>query len=295
MGTMCPAAEPGFRVDASQPLSARYHNGLLSVHSLKSPWEQVLKAIREKTGTRFHHTLPLRESVSVSIAGLPVKQAFIRLFGPEASFIFQYPGGISGAPAAPRDVWILGPVIKSCRDASKQPAGPRGRASRASANQESAAKRVEADGSPIDSTLQNDEIIDYLTTMSQDHDPATRAQAISALAQLGKGKETEMQIALNAALYDEDAMVRGAALQALAGQSASEAVGTLRQALQDPDPDVRILAVESVPPGITGRALLEEALSNAEETVRVIAWERLRQEQASSEKRQLSYGRRNTL
>lgn len=278
MGAMRSAAEPDSRVDASQAMSVRFHKGILSVHSLRKPWEQVLKAIQDKTGTHFHHTLPLREPVSVSIAGLPIEQALIRLFGPEASFIFQYPGGISGAPAAPRDVWVLGPVFKDFRDATKQPAGPRARASLASADQESPAKRPEADGGPIDSTLPDAELIDYLTTMSRDPDPATRAQAISALVQFGKEEEAGIQFALDAALYDEDAMVRGAALQALAGSGAQEAIGPLRQALRDPNPDVWTLAVESVPPGSRGRALLEEALSDTEETVRVIAWERLRQE-----------------
>ncbi|MGH8488602.1 MAG: hypothetical protein ACREXS_07010 [Gammaproteobacteria bacterium] len=39
-------------------------------------------------------------------------------------------------------------------------------------------------------------------------------------------------------------------------------MGQLRQALQDPDPGVRILAVHNVVPGKEGKALLEEALSD---------------------------------
>ena len=54
-------------------------------------------------------------------------------------------------------------------------------------------------------------------------------------------------------------------------------MGSLWQALEDPDPGVRIMAVDSVAPGKEGEALLEEALSDADETVRVMAAERLKQ------------------
>ena len=40
---------------------------------------------------------------------------------------------------------------------------------------------------------------------------------------------------------------------------------------------LRIMAVDSVAPGQEGEALLEEALSDADETVRVMATERLKQ------------------
>ena len=51
---------------------------------------QVLKDIRQETGMRFHHAFPLKGSVSIFLAALPVKQALAQLFGPEASFIFHY-------------------------------------------------------------------------------------------------------------------------------------------------------------------------------------------------------------
>lgn len=86
-----------------------------------------------------------------------------------------------------------------------------------------------------------------------------------------------MQIALDAALSDKHPSVRGAAFQALASRGGPEAMGPLWQALDDPDLGVRILVVESVAPGKEGEALLEEAPSDADETVRLMAAERLKQ------------------
>ena len=68
--------------------------------------------------------------------------------------------------------------------------------------------------------------------------------------------EAEVHNILDAALSD-DPGVRGAALQALVSRGGPEAMGSLWQALEDPDLGVRILAVESVAPGEEGEALLK--------------------------------------
>ena len=87
-----------------------------------------------------------------------------------------------------------------------------------------------------------------------------------------------VQSSIDAALTDEDARVRGQALQALASREGAEAMPQLWQALHDPDPGVRILAMENVGSGEQGKALLEEALSDEDEVVRAVATARLKAE-----------------
>ena len=55
-------------------------------------------------------------------------------------------------------------------------------------------------------------------------------------------------------------------------------MGHLWRALRDPSAEVRIMAVESVEPKDQGIALLQEALSDVNETVRSMAANRLNQE-----------------
>ena len=141
---------------------------------------------------------------------------------------------------------------------------------------ESLSKRSEAEGGLTDPALYDSEVIAQLTVMAQDKNPGTRLQVLSALAQSGKANETELQTAIDAALSDKDPSVRSAAHQALASHGGPEARIALAS-LEDPDQGVRIMAVDSVAPGKEGEALLEEALSDADETVHVMAAERMKQ------------------
>lgn len=87
--------------------------------------------------------------------------------------------------------------------------------------------------------------------------------------------KTTVQSAIEAALTDKDARVRGQALQALTSRDGAEAMPQLWQALRDPDPGVRILAIENAGSGEQGKALLEAALSDEDESVRAVARARI--------------------
>lgn len=280
--TAAPAASSGENAtklfDAAQALRVRFQDGLLSLEAAQQPWTQVLKGIQQETGMRFHHAFPFKGSVSIFLAALPVTQALEQLFGPQASFIFHYPPGVSGELAVPRDVWVLGTVREGAAESPRQAKlESHDRALPAPGELESLSQLAEPEGGLTDPGLDDPEVIAQLTVMAEDKDPGTRVQALAALAQSGRAEETEVQTAIDAALSDKDPSVRGAAFQALASRGGPEAMGSLWQALEDPDLGVRILAVESVAPGKEGEALLEAALSDADETVRVMAAERLKQ------------------
>jgi len=122
------------------------------------------------------------------------------------------------------------------------------------------------------------EEIDKLLEMAQDDDPTIRAQALSDLSQSGKDSGGTIRSALAAALTDEDARVRGHAVQILAGRGASEEMEDLWQALSDPDPYVRAMVVRTAVLNDQGIALLLEAGSDEDATVRSDAAFRLKQE-----------------
>src|SRR5262249_42330137 len=73
------------------------------------------------------------------------------------------------------------------------------------------------------------------------------------------------------ALADEDPTVRGYAVQLLATQGRADAVLSLRQALDDPDPAVRMRVIESIAHQEEGVPLLREALADRDEAVRSMA------------------------
>lgn len=98
-----------------------------------------------------------------------------------------------------------------------------------------------------------------------------------AYGELELGADDTVRSTFEAALADRDASVRGQALQALAIRGGSEAMEHLRQGLRDSDPGVRIMAVERVEPRDEGIALLQEALADADETVRSLAASWLKQ------------------
>jgi HEAT repeat protein len=126
--------------------------------------------------------------------------------------------------------------------------------------------------------LGDEETIDGLIGMTRDEDPEIRLQALATLSQGAEGSavdKTTVQSALEAALSDRDAQVRGQALHALVNLVGADALPQLRQALRDPDPGVRILAIESAGSGEQGKALLEEALADKDESVRAVARSRL--------------------
>ena len=223
-----------------------FRDGLLSVEAKAGTWMQVLTEITEQTGIRFHHSLPFAGSVTVSFVNLPVRQAIERLFGPDADFMFRYDGTAYSSVSLPKEVWVLGKVRGG--GAGGQQSAPANTAG-VDSNQEHvgtgrADKHEAAEESPIDK-----ESIDDFIAMSRDEDPQMRRQAIVTLANSGKGGEDGAVVtALDSALTDEDASVRGYAVQALAKRGGSKAMGHLWQALRDPDADVRIMAVESVEP-----------------------------------------------
>jgi hypothetical protein len=237
---------------------------------------------------QFHISAPLTGTVTVSCTELPVKQALERLFGPEADFVFRYPEGAPQPLAVPQEVWVLGkveaanaralPITASKAVLGSEKSPPSIGLDPAMEGSNQSVTDAVAPDAPEDIVEHDEETLEELVEWARsDKDAETRVQALSSLSSHAEADEGAVESVLDAALTDKDPGVRGYAVQAIASRKGPAATEQLRQALKDSDPGVRIMAVDSVVPKEQGLALLQEALSDADELVRTIARDRLKQ------------------
>ena len=291
-GQLTPAFDSPAAIDQLNPVTAvakrvSLRDGLLSIHARQAAWAQLLHEITKQSGIRFHYAIPLEGSVTTSFTDLPLKQALKRLFGPEANFIFRYPQKADQASpgGVPAEVWILGEASGARVDASRSTAEHKSSALGSDAAASDPPDQDDPSSVETENSHAERENIDTLLETTRAEDPMLRMQALSALAASDKADdETIVRSALDAALADEDAGVRGQAVQALANRGGPEAIGLLRQALRDSEPSVRLMAVDSVVPQEQGIALLQEALSDGDETVRYRAASKLKEGGIASDK-----------
>jgi len=122
-----------------------------------------------------------------------------------------------------------------------------------------------------DKTAQTEALLDA----ARSDQPSTRLRALQLLDQSGyPDNETALSVladALTAGLKDGDPMIRGYAIQALATRGGDEAMGYLHQALSNPNPSVRATVLSSVAGKDEMRPLVDEALSDPDQSVSRLA------------------------
>ncbi len=119
--------------------------------------------------------------------------------------------------------------------------------------------------------------VDFLISSAKSDQPDTRLQALSLLHRTRYADERTILAALSEALVDKDTSVKGYAIQALGERGGVAALGSLRRAFSDPDPSIRMMVVAGIVPEDQGLALLQEALIDDDETVRLAAAAKLAQ------------------
>jgi HEAT repeat protein len=110
-----------------------------------------------------------------------------------------------------------------------------------------------------------------LVQAAQNDQSVVRLQALQLLHHGGLGDDATVLSALSGALADADMAVKRYAVQALAERGGPEALGSLRDALRDPDPSVRQMIIERViqlVPSDQSLPILREALADEDATVR---------------------------
>jgi HEAT repeats len=243
----------------AKTVKVNFKNGLLSVASKAGTWRQVLNAITEHTGIRFHHALPLDGLVTVSFANIPVRQAIERLFGCEPDFVFRYDAKPNSSASFIKEVWISGNAE----------------------NNNKLLIPVQVEQLAVDNSSGNAEVtrteFDRLMELTRSSNAATRVEALSILKESGTGDQEDIRADLAAALAEQDPKVRNLAVKAIASEGGQEAVSQLSRVLHDPDLSVRIAAIGSMPLEGGGSALLREALADPYGIVRSLAQDRLQE------------------
>jgi len=117
-------------------------------------------------------------------------------------------------------------------------------------------------------------------------DADARLQSLTTLAGSNDRTDPAAQVAFRAALSDDVADVRAQGVWALSKEGGPQAIEVLRDALQDRDATVRLMAVDSTKADQEGGMLLEHALADSDETVRTAAARKIREiEHQSNEER----------
>lgn len=225
----------------------RVSNGLLSVSVRNQSLGRVLKEIERQSGIAFHVSGEIAaHRFSLTLREVPLDKALAQLLSDFDSV--HYFGAQNSSARGLQAVWIYpqGQGLASARDHERASAGPRSGAD-------------PAYRSPVQ--------------QAADADPAIRAQALSALAE---GSEPGVdpataRAALQAALADPDPQVRAQALNGLVSADRDAAFAYQLQGLRDADPAVRLMAVGTLEAQGQGMALLQAALNDPDEEVRLAA------------------------
>jgi hypothetical protein len=268
------------------PLRIQYQQGHLHVSLHHAPWDQVLYALERQTGIPIQVKGQLSGTVTQAFDHLPLEQGLRRLFN--AHVVVFYEGR---AQARVSRVWLVPKTADTPPSAA-----PSSFVAAVDAAPESDERLIALQALATQGDLEGLQralvdpdqhiqamaldllqgwgpqgIIEALLRAAASGEPATRIRALSLLHETDVGQQGAALSALAQALADPDVTVKTYALHALTVRGEPEAVSALGQALHDPDASIRQMAIESIASKAEGRALLHDALSNGDETIRALA------------------------
>jgi HEAT repeat protein len=279
-----------------------WKEGRLSVSAEGAPLSRVLHEVARRIGMEICGLEGLHEPVSVHFAALPLQEGLQQLSlnslivwktfpqraaQPVRAIVFgkrtPSPRGALLRRAMPSEE---GPKVQG-ESGMEEEQDERLKALHTFAQQSNEAALQQALFDP-DPTIQeaaftllaeqdHQRAIAALVDATTSDQPEVRLQALHLLHQTDQVDEETVSSALGAALADADPTVKEAAIQALADRGGADTLGALRQAFHDPDPSIRILALEHAAQQDQGLPLLQEALADEDEIVRSVAFSRLQQ------------------
>lgn len=209
----------------------------LRLEARQAPLAQVLDEVANKTGLRVHHSIPPTVLVTATCAGETIRPVMACLLGADADVMYRHAG------QAPVELWVLkssftdpAPITQAATPAQRKSSGQPPAVAQA--------KSIPAE---------------------------QRANDLVRLAADPQGDEFAILGKLQEALVDEDADVRVQAVAGLARRGALGASDSLRMALNDGDPSVRLMAVDSAGTDPASLELLRDRLADSDDTVRALA------------------------
>lgn len=248
-------SKTGFRITANQASIAR-----------------ILKEIAARSDMVIHYSALSEDPISGTCEGQLLGLVLECLMGARINLVARYPARdapttpftpITQRTDQPEEIWVLG--INPTRGSYPTPGCTfNGKDKNRADHEPSRGPGVHAALLQIAQLAGNEQLA------------GLRKQALSLLAAQGKSgdAETDAEIgkALRAALRDEDAEVRAQAVFGLSQRDEPGRAQVLQDAVRDADPDVRLMAVDTVhADNWEEQMILQQALNDADETVKAAA------------------------
>ncbi len=249
-------------------------DGRVTVSAEGVPWRHLLDELTKKTGIRFHYASAPRAPVTVSCMDMTVARLLTCLWG--GARMVRYPAVTLGSAVWPAEVWLLGRPGALHHEDSVRPSDP---------------LLPTAHAEPAPHQRRH---LAAILGEAKSMDAEVRLQALSTLAGSNDRTDPAALAAFRAALSDDVADVRAQGVWALSKDGGPRAIEVLRDALQDRDATVRLMAVDGTEADREGGMLLEQALADSDETVRTAAARKIREieHQLREERRRLADARR---
>lgn len=253
---------------------ARQAEKPLHVEFKAAAWPDVVAELSRTIGLRVHAAMPPAGPVTAKCVAADAIEVFRCVIGPSANLMVRRPS-LDEGPNHSLEIWMLESNNQVGCSAGADRDGTDGTASPCTPVDTVVEK------SQPDSSLQQSQVpVQTLLGMTTLDDPGQRAQSVAHLAQRSGNDDPAVNSVLLELLNDESAEVREQAIVGLVRRNDTNAREVLRQALRDPNEQVRAVAVEHITADRQGSDLLREALHDSDASIRAMAQTKLEQSQA---------------
>jgi hypothetical protein len=255
-----------------QAVDVRIDNGqdaLLQLEVKQVSLDKVLKLVSTKTGIPIHYSVLPEGLMTATCVGKGLKPVLECLLDHKADVIVRYksqPKKGTIETDAIAEAWVLGAKLEALpANALCQQDGNNG-----NINFSGDKQTKNSDKALLTKPSQSD----YLLKIVEDGSPEDRAQAIGDLLMIGAHDDPKVKEMLEQAVHDQDENIRAQAISTLTHREdySEHAPEIIREALQDPSVDVRLMAVDGIG---DDASLLELAVDDPDETVRSFATTKL--------------------
>ncbi len=222
-----------------------------------TPLKSVLNVIAEQEDLLIHSIMLSNELINVTCSGFNLKRILECLINRKADLVVRYKNNLKSRDDKKlAEIWVLGAQNS---DADNYSAKAEFDFTSKSQEIQNLGSRTKTDG---------------LLTLTQSQNPEERAVAAGAFLTQGYGNP-DINLALEQALADQDPNVRSQALSSYSHREGGAAVTeAIQTALNDVSPAVRLTAVDNITNDVD---LLQRALNDSDESVRILAALKLKQ------------------
>jgi hypothetical protein len=244
----------------------------IQLEARQAPLAQILKEIGRKTGAIIHYSVLPEAPVTAICVGANVIQVLDCLAAKQIGMVAHKPQANK-----PAEIWLLGSSVGSC------PAVTIDHLEKSHTESTQPTDSQLTDASPKLSLRQkSDLLLDKLRNAKTTED---KLDALTRLATDGLINDPNVRAALKTAATDSDARVRGAAISTLANLDKHSAAELLANAAHDPDPSVRMMAIDHAEASETDISTLKQALTDSDSGIREFAAAKLADIQKRQEKK----------